>query len=53
MQIHIREKCADCLGLGKLPGAPLPDCPPCNGKGWIKQWVSLKEFLELIAAQQK
>ena len=53
MGIYIREKCADCKGVGKLARSFLVECPSCNGKGWVKQWVPLKEFLELIAARQQ
>lgn len=58
MEIYIREKCADCRGRGqvRMNTATLNSvgpCPSCNGKGAIEQWVSVKELLELVAAQQE
>ena len=55
MEIHIREKCADCLDKGFLKDGNSPTgsrlCPSCNGKGIREQWVSIKEFLALLSAE--
>ena len=85
MEIYIRQKCADCHGVGQIRHPlwrkfyeqhpdpvtnedvrqwfeghphPLPDeqipCSSCNPKGamrqpgYIEEWVSVKELLELL-----
>ena len=48
MQISIREECADCGGKGAI--APTyRTCEPCKGTGWIEEWISLRDFLRLVA----
>ena len=54
MEIHIREKCADCRGTGQELDSwnlILGTCKSCQGKGVIEQWVSLKELLDLLAGE--
>jgi DnaJ-class molecular chaperone len=56
MEIHIREKCADCKGRGYLlrslhPPEEIP-CPSCEGKGVIEEWVSVRQLLEMLVAQK-
>lgn len=95
MEIHIREKCADCGGYGRIghprwilffqehpelspdtytgrqatpeeirawfeehgyrylqfPPREIP-CSSCGGSRQIEEWVSVKQLLELLAAQK-